>query len=74
MNAKRPVCAAPALDKLADVLNHEKIPTDGTQPLASLPSPTGLALRWARRYNLNLIHLPRTSALRAYSPAMEHQP
>jgi len=43
------------------------------QTLVSLSSPTGLALQWARRHNLNLIHLPQHSAPRVYSPAMENQ-
>lgn len=43
----------------------------GIQTLVSLSSPTGLALQWARRHNLNLIHLPQHSAPRVYSPAME---
>ena len=43
----------------------------GIQTLVSLSSPTGLALQWARRHNLNLIHLPHHSAPRVYSPAME---
>ena len=43
----------------------------GSQTLVSLSSPTGLALQWARRHNLNLIHLPQHSAPRVYSPAME---
>ncbi|MFO2466165.1 formate dehydrogenase accessory sulfurtransferase FdhD [Pseudomonas sp. 15FMM2] len=45
----------------------------GIQTLVSLSSPTGLALQWARRHNLNLIHLPQKSAPRVYSPAMENQ-
>jgi FdhD protein len=45
----------------------------GIQTLVSLSSPTGLALQWARRHNLNLIHLPQHSAPRVYSPAMENQ-
>lgn len=45
----------------------------GLQTLVSLSSPTGLALQWARRHNLNLIHLPQHSAPRVYSPAMENQ-
>ena len=43
------------------------------QTLVSLSSPTGLALQWALRHNLNLIHLPQHSAPRVYSPAMENQ-
>ena len=46
----------------------------GIQTLVSLSSPTGLALQWARRHNLNLIHLPQKNAPRVYSPAMEKQP
>ena len=45
----------------------------GIQTLVSLSSPTGLAVQWARRHNLNLIHLPHKSAPRVYSPAMENQ-
>ena len=45
----------------------------GIQTLVSLSSPTGRALQWARRHNLNLIHLPHKSAPRVYSPAMENQ-
>ncbi|MBH3424112.1 MULTISPECIES: formate dehydrogenase accessory sulfurtransferase FdhD [Pseudomonas] len=52
----------------------QKILRAGIQTLVSLSSPTGLALQWARRHNLNLIHLPQKSAPRVYSPAMEYQP
>ena len=52
----------------------QKVLRAGIQTLVSLSSPTGLALQWARRHNLNLIHLPQKSAPRVYSPAMEHQP
>ncbi|WNW12446.1 formate dehydrogenase accessory sulfurtransferase FdhD [Pseudomonas sp. DTU_2021_1001937_2_SI_NGA_ILE_001] len=45
----------------------------GLQTLVSLSAPTGLALQWARRHNLNLIHLPQHSAPRVYSPAMENR-
>ncbi|WP_462401689.1 formate dehydrogenase accessory sulfurtransferase FdhD [Pseudomonas sp. Marseille-QA0332] len=41
------------------------------QTLVSLSAPTGLALQWARRHNLNLIHLPKHSAPRVFSPAAE---
>ncbi|WP_296269116.1 formate dehydrogenase accessory sulfurtransferase FdhD [Pseudomonas sp. UBA6562] len=41
------------------------------QTLVSLSAPTGLALQWARKHNLNLIHLPKHSAPRVYSPASE---
>ncbi|WP_339425145.1 formate dehydrogenase accessory sulfurtransferase FdhD [Pseudomonas proteolytica] len=52
----------------------QKVLRAGIQTLISLSSPTGLALQWARRHNLNLIHLPQKSAPRVYSPAMEYQP
>ncbi|RRV03907.1 formate dehydrogenase accessory sulfurtransferase FdhD [Pseudomonas sp. v388] len=52
----------------------QKVLRAGIQTLVSLSSPTGLALQWARRHNLNLIHLPQHSAPRVYSPAMEIQP
>lgn len=51
----------------------QKVLRAGIQTLVSLSSPTGLALQWARRHNLNLIHLPQHSAPRVYSPAMESQ-
>jgi FdhD protein len=47
----------------------QKVLRAGIQTLVSLSSPTGLALQWARRHNLNLIHLPHHSAPRVYSPA-----
>ncbi len=50
----------------------QKVLRAGIQTLVSLSSPTGLALQWARRHNLNLIHLPHHSAPRVYSPAMEN--
>jgi FdhD protein len=43
----------------------------GIGTLVSLSSPTGLAVQWARRHHLNLIHLPKHSAPRVYSPALE---
>lgn len=52
----------------------QKVLRAGIQTLVSLSSPTGLALQWARRHHLNLIHLPQKSAPRVYSPAMENQP
>ncbi|WP_024698207.1 formate dehydrogenase accessory sulfurtransferase FdhD [Pseudomonas avellanae] len=52
----------------------QKVLRAGIQTLVSLSSPTGLALQWARRHNLNLIHLPQHSAPRVYSPAMEILP
>ncbi|MFJ4142050.1 formate dehydrogenase accessory sulfurtransferase FdhD [Pseudomonas sp. NPDC089734] len=52
----------------------QKVLRAGIQTLVSLSAPTGLALQWARRHNLNLIHLPQHSAPRVYSPAMEIQP
>ena len=45
----------------------------GIQTLVSLSAPTGLAVQWARRHNLNLIHLPQKNAPRVYSPASENQ-
>ena len=51
----------------------QKVLRAGIQTLVSLSSPTGLALQWARRHNLNLIHLPHHSAPRVYSPALENQ-
>jgi FdhD protein len=51
----------------------QKVLRAGIQTLVSLSSPTGLALQWARRHNLNLIHLPQHSAPRVYSPALENQ-
>lgn len=47
----------------------QKVLRAGIQTLVSLSSPTGLAVQWARRHNLNLIHLPHHSAPRVYSPA-----
>ena len=52
----------------------QKVLRAGIQTLVSLSAPTGLALQWARRHNLNLIHLPQKSAPRFYSPAQEKQP
>ncbi|MDC0664275.1 formate dehydrogenase accessory sulfurtransferase FdhD [Marinobacter sp. SS21] len=37
--------------------------------LVSLSAPTALTVQWARRLNLNLIHIPHHSAPRLYSPA-----
>ncbi|TWI49302.1 FdhD protein [Pseudomonas duriflava] len=37
--------------------------------LVTLSAPTGLAVEWARRHRLNLIHLPHQSPPRVYSPA-----
>ena len=51
----------------------QKVLRAGIQTLISLSSPTGLALQWARRHNLNLIHLPQKSAPRVYSPVQENQ-
>lgn len=45
-----------------------KVQRAGIPTLVSLSSPTGLAAQWAQRHNLNLIHLPRHSAPRVYSP------
>ncbi|NER66403.1 formate dehydrogenase accessory sulfurtransferase FdhD [Pseudomonas sp. MAFF212427] len=52
----------------------QKVLRAGIQTLVSLSSPTGLALQWARRHRLNLIHLPHHSAPRVYSPAQENCP
>ncbi|AIR89054.1 formate dehydrogenase accessory sulfurtransferase FdhD [Pseudomonas cremoricolorata] len=49
----------------------QKVLRAGIQTLVSLSAPTGLALQWARKHQLNLIHLPKHSAPRVYSPAME---
>lgn len=37
--------------------------------LVSLSAPTALTVQWARRFGLNLIHVPHRSAPRVYSPA-----
>ena len=41
----------------------------GIPTLVSLSAPTSLAASWAQQHNLNLIHLPRSSPPRVYSPA-----
>lgn len=46
-----------------------KVLRAGIQTLVSLSAPTGLAVQWAQRHNLNLIHMPHHSAPRVYSPA-----
>ena len=51
----------------------QKVLRAGIQTLVSLSSPTGLALQWARRHNLNLIHLPQHSVPRVFSPARENR-
>jgi FdhD protein len=51
----------------------QKVLRAGIQTLVSLSSPTGLAVHWARRHNLNLIHLPQKNAPRVYSPTLENQ-
>jgi FdhD protein len=51
----------------------QKVLRAGIQTLVSLSSPTGLAVQWARRHTLNLIHLPQKNAPRVYSPALENQ-
>ncbi|MFK0087105.1 formate dehydrogenase accessory sulfurtransferase FdhD [Pseudomonas sp. NPDC090755] len=51
----------------------QKVLRAGIQTLVSLSSPTGLALQWARRHNLNLIHLPKHSAPRVFSPVLENR-
>ncbi|WP_137818942.1 MULTISPECIES: formate dehydrogenase accessory sulfurtransferase FdhD [unclassified Pseudomonas] len=48
----------------------QKVLRAGIQTLVSLSAPTGLAVQWARRHNLNLIHLPQQSAPRVYSPEL----
>lgn len=49
-------------------LLHKAVRADiGT--LVSLSAPTALTVDWARRQQLNLIHLPHHSAPRVYSPA-----
>ncbi|EIK94522.1 hypothetical protein PMM47T1_21563 [Pseudomonas sp. M47T1] len=45
----------------------QKVLRAGIHTLVSLSSPTGLAVQWARRHNLNLIHLPQKSGPRVYS-------
>ena len=50
----------------------QKVLRAGIQTLVSLSSPTGLALQWARRHNLTLIHIPKHSAPRVYSPVLEN--
>jgi len=52
----------------------QKVLRAGIQTLVSLSAPTGLAVQWARRHNLNLIHLPQKNAPRVYSPEMEKHP
>ncbi|WP_085694912.1 MULTISPECIES: formate dehydrogenase accessory sulfurtransferase FdhD [unclassified Pseudomonas] len=49
----------------------QKVLRAGIQTLVSLSAPTGLAVQWARRHNLNLIHLPQKNAPRVYSPERE---
>ncbi|WP_188984779.1 formate dehydrogenase accessory sulfurtransferase FdhD [Pseudomonas matsuisoli] len=41
----------------------------GIRTLVSFSAPTGLAVQWAQRHHLNLIHLTHHSAPRVYSPA-----
>ncbi len=48
----------------------QKVLRANIQTLVSLSAPTGLAVQWARRHNLNLIHLPHQSAPRVYSPEL----
>ncbi|MCU1718518.1 formate dehydrogenase accessory sulfurtransferase FdhD [Pseudomonas sp. 5P_3.1_Bac2] len=40
----------------------------GIGTLVSLSAPTSLSVQWARQHQLNLIHLPKHSAPRLYSP------
>lgn len=49
----------------------QKVLRAGIQTLVSLSAPTGLALQWARKHNLNLIHLPKHSPPRVFSPTTE---
>lgn len=51
-----------------------KVQRAGIPTLVSLSSPTGLAAQWAQRHNLNLIHLPRCSTPRVYSPSHAEAP
>ncbi|MFI8480312.1 formate dehydrogenase accessory sulfurtransferase FdhD [Pseudomonas sp. NPDC078700] len=46
----------------------------GISTLVSLSAPTALSVQWARRYNLNLIHLPHHSSPRVFSPAPTRAP
>ncbi|MEN0107990.1 MAG: formate dehydrogenase accessory sulfurtransferase FdhD [Pseudomonas sp.] len=48
----------------------QKVLRAGITTLVSLSAPTGLAVQWARRHNLNLIHLPHRNAPRVYSPEL----
>ncbi len=41
----------------------------GIPTLVCLSAPTALTVEWARRNHLNLIHLPKSSSPRLYSPA-----
>ncbi|NCE84328.1 formate dehydrogenase accessory sulfurtransferase FdhD [Pseudomonas sp. Q1] len=41
----------------------------GLGTLVSLSAPTSLTVQWARKHQLNLIHVPHRSAPRIYSPA-----
>ncbi|WP_028239129.1 formate dehydrogenase accessory sulfurtransferase FdhD [Stutzerimonas azotifigens] len=45
-----------------------KVLRAGIGTLVSLSAPTGLAVDWARRHRLNLIHLPHRSGPRLFSP------
>ncbi|TLX54543.1 formate dehydrogenase accessory sulfurtransferase FdhD [Stutzerimonas nosocomialis] len=46
-----------------------KVVRAGIPTLASLSAPTALAVQWAQRHALNLIHLPQHSPPRVYSAA-----
>lgn len=46
-----------------------KVVRAGIGSLVSLSAPTALTVDWARRHQLNLIHLPHQHAPRVYSPA-----
>ncbi|WXL25449.1 formate dehydrogenase accessory sulfurtransferase FdhD [Ectopseudomonas mendocina] len=43
----------------------------GIGTLVSLSAPTSLSVQWARQHKLNLIHLPKHSAPRVYSPVAQ---
>ena len=48
----------------------QKVLRAGIQTLVSLSSPTGLAVQWARRHNLNLIHLPQKKCAAGLQPSV----
>lgn len=49
----------------------QKAVTTQIGTLVTLSAPTALTVQWARRYRLNLIHLPHHSGPRLYSPAAD---